>query len=110
MVTAEAVGWASAASAFFTLEERMIDMQKLYTVTPRAMKDVALKCCGVLQRTQGETVVAGVACFFLFICKRYDMDVRQVLDTTERVIRDSQDKDPVSLRALATYLREELND
>jgi hypothetical protein len=88
----------------------MVDIQKLYNVTPRAMKDVALKCCGVLQRSQGETVVAGVACFFLAICKRYDMDVRRVLDVTDRVIRDAQDKDPVEMRALATYLREELND
>jgi len=88
----------------------MVDIQKLYHITPRAMKDVALKACGVLQKERPEVVVAGVACFFLAICKRYNLNVRSVLDTTDRVIRDAQDKNPVEMRALHTYLRRELND
>jgi hypothetical protein len=82
----------------------------LYNTDPRDMKDVALKCCGVLQRTRASVVVGGVACFFLGICRRFKMDPRCVLDITDRVMRDATDKHPVEMRALATYLREELND
>jgi hypothetical protein len=88
----------------------MLDMTKIHNISHAAMKDVALKCCGVLQKTPGEVVVAGVACFFLIICKRYNMPVRRVLEATERVVRDSQEQNPVEMRALATYLKRELND
>lgn len=88
----------------------MIDLQKLYTVRASSLRDTALRICGVLQKTRGEDVVVGAATFFLAVCKRYNLDVRRVLETTDRVMKDSTDKHPVEMRALSTYLRKELND
>jgi hypothetical protein len=55
-------------------------------------------------------VVAAVATLFLIICKRYRVDVRRVLETTDRIVRDAQETHPVEMRAMARYLREELPD
>ena len=88
----------------------MLNISKLYDLTALGIKNASVRIVGSLQKEQPEQVVAAIATVFLAVCKRYRLDVRQVLDVTYRIIRDAQDKHPVEMRAMARYLREELPD
>jgi hypothetical protein len=88
----------------------MLNLTKLYDLTALGTKDTTMKLLGTLQSERPEAVVAAVATLFLIICKRYRVDVRRVLETTDRIVRDAQETHPVEMRAMARYLREELPD
>lgn len=55
-------------------------------------------------------VVLGIAVTFLMICKRYELNPREVLDVADRVIRKGWDLDPRYLRGMRDYFKEELPD
>ena len=88
----------------------MLNLTKLYDLNTLGIKNVSMRILGTAQKERPEAVVAGIATLLITVCKRYGVDVRRVLDTTDRVIRDAQDKHPIEMRAMARYLREELPD
>ena len=57
-----------------------------------------------------EEMLAGVSTFFLMLCKRYDLDVRSVLDVTERRLKDAfSEGRGEHIRAVQEYCRGEFN-
>ena len=88
----------------------MLNLTKLYDLTAVGIKDASMRMLGPVQKERPEAVVAASAALFIAICERYNVDVRRVLETTDRVIRDARDKHPVEMRAMARYLRKELPD
>jgi hypothetical protein len=88
----------------------MLDLTKMYNLTAIGIKDASVRMLGTVQKEKPEAVVAAFATLFISICERYHVDVRRVLETTDRILRDARDKHPVEMRAMARYLREELPD
>jgi hypothetical protein len=86
----------------------MLKLTKLYDLEAIGIKDTAMRVLGSVQNERPEAVVAGVAALFISICERYHVDVRRVLETTDRILRDAREKHPVEMRAMARYIREEL--
>jgi hypothetical protein len=86
----------------------VLNLTKLYDLTAVGIKDVAMRMLGTVQRERPEAVVASMAVLLLAMCERYRVDVRRVLETTDRVLRDARERHPVEMRAMARYLREEL--
>jgi len=90
--------------------KKNLNIAKLYDVHTVGIKDVAMRIIMTLSKERPEAVVAGLATLFILICKRYGVEVRAVLDVTDRVLRDAADTHPVEIRALKRYLKQELND
>ena len=86
----------------------MFDLSRVYDVKAKTLRDVALRAIGALQKERPEALVAGLATLFVALCERYRVDPRAALEATERVRRGAKDLHPVAMRALNTYLREEL--
>lgn len=83
-------------------------LDRLYDLTAIGIKNTAMRMLMTVQREKPEQVVVAIAVLFIEICARYHADVRRVLETTDRILRDARDKHPVEMRAMARYLREEL--
>ena len=86
----------------------MLNLTKLYDLTALGIKNASMRMLSTVQQERPEAVVAAIACLFIGICERYHVDVRRVLETTDRVMRDARERHPVEMRAMARYLREEL--
>ncbi len=85
-------------------------LDKLYTLDPKQMQVMALQCVNAWNGRNDAQIIGAMSFLFFAICKRYRVDIRAVLEVMERVVRDAKEKRPVEMRALATYLREELKD
>lgn len=88
----------------------MLRLDKLYNLDRVRIKDACLRIVYALDKERAEAVVAASAVFFLEVCDRYGVDVRRVLETTDRVRKDIREKNSVEYRALKRYLKEELPD
>jgi hypothetical protein len=88
----------------------MLNISKLYDLKTIDLRDCSIRMMMSVQRQKPEQIVAATAVLLLLICRRYRIDVRRVLETTERVLRDAADKHPVEIRGLKTYMNEELPD
>ena len=54
-------------------------------------------------------LVTGIAVLFILLCKRFNLDPRRVLETTDRVIRRAKDVEPQYVGAISMYLERELD-
>lgn len=88
----------------------MLDITKLYDLTTVGLRDCTIRATMAVQNEKPEAIVATFATVLIMICERFRVDVRRVLEVTDRVIRDARDKHPVEMRAMDRYLREELPD
>lgn len=88
----------------------MLKIDKFYDLTAVGIKNVSVRMLTSAQQEKPEAIVAALATLLITVCRRYGVEVRRVLEVTERIVRDAQDKHPVEMRAMARYLREELPD
>ena len=86
----------------------MLNIDKLYDLTAHGIRECSMRVLTHLQKEKPEAAVGAVAVLLLMICERYFVDVRRVLEVTDRIIRDAREKHPVEMRAMSRYLREEL--
>lgn len=88
--------------------------EALYDVHWRMVKRAALSWLDRVQDiAKGESpaqIVIATAVLFLMVCKRFNLNEREVLTTADRVLRRAWDVDPQYPRAIQQYLREEMTD
>ncbi len=89
---------------------RPLRLDTLYDVKVYDLKQVIFHVTNTLSTHTPAQIVAGVGALFLLLCKRYGVEPRRVLEANERMMRDAQDNHPVEMRAIKTYLREDLAD
>jgi hypothetical protein len=89
-----------------------VKVQRLYDVNWRELQHVAFGWLTALDhQLRPAQYVATVAVLFLAVCERFKLEPRRVLEVTERIMRHARDgKGSTELRAMRTYLREELKD
>jgi len=87
-----------------------VNLDKLYDLTAVGIKTTALLMLTRAQKERPAQITAAIATLFLAVCRRYRIEPRRVLEVTDRIMRDAQEKHPVEMRAMARYLKEELPD
>ena len=60
--------------------------------------------------TKPPQVVTGIAVTFLLICKRFKLSPKDVLQVADNIIRRARSVEPMYVRAIDAYLKEELKD
>lgn len=83
-------------------------IQKIYAVDMRRVSKITFELLDRIQQKRAEEIVAAGAVFFLQLCRRYRIDPRRVLEAVERIVRDAEDRYPDHVRALRTYLDQEI--
>ena len=85
---------------------------KLYEFNWRSLQHVAFGWLdGLADHIKPQEFILTTAILFLLVCRRYRLDARAVLDTAARVIKLAADNyGSLELRAIRTYLKEELRD
>lgn len=84
---------------------------QLFNVQWEYVKQVGQQWLDALDRkrhAKGGQVLISSAIIFLMLCKRYDLNPREILDIADRVIRKGWDLDPRYLRGMRDYFKEVL--
>lgn len=87
--------------------------EQLYDVRWRWVKQASFAYLDMMDKAKlrhSPQVVMGIACLFLLVCERFNLNVRAVLDTADMVLRRARDIEPQYPRGIAEYLKKELHD
>ncbi|MHC4917262.1 MAG: hypothetical protein ACYTGB_17430 [Planctomycetota bacterium] len=85
-------------------------LDRIYDLDPLTIQAATLRIMSVWQKEKAAIVVASSAAMFLEVCRRYEVEPRNVLDASARVLRNSREKRPVEWRALRRFMKERLGD
>ena len=88
-------------------------LDRLYDVTWADLRLVAYNWIDRLDKQKirrPADIVAGLGVLFLLVCERYDLDPREALVVSDRILRRATEVTPMYPRAMRAYLRHEVPD
>lgn len=90
--------------------ELAVRLDRLYDIDFEDVANGALHINTKLTKFSPAAYLGTLAAMFLLVCERLKVDPRRVLETTDRVLRRALDRQPVKVRAVRRWLREEIPD
>lgn len=85
-------------------------LDTLYDIDFKRVRDGLLDVNTKLTHFKSAEYMTTIAAMFLLLCERFSVDPRKALEVADRVLRRASDRNPVELRAVRRYLREEIKE